>query len=62
MNLAAEMFRLAVIRLYFAPFCFRGPKKKAPQFLAGLSFPSVGDTGLEPVTPSLSSWCSNQLS
>ena len=22
----------------------------------------VGDTGLEPVTPSLSSWCSNQLS
>ena len=23
---------------------------------------SVGDTGLEPVTPSLSSWCSNQLS
>jgi integrase len=24
--------------------------------------PIVGDTGLEPVTPSLSSWCSNQLS
>ena len=22
----------------------------------------MGDTGLEPVTPSLSSWCSNQLS
>ena len=22
----------------------------------------VGDTGFEPVTPSLSSWCSNQLS
>ena len=25
-------------------------------------FPAVGDIGLEPMTPSLSSWCSNQLS
>jgi integrase len=30
--------------------------------LQGCTTPQVGDSGLEPPTPSLSSWCSNQLS
>ena len=33
-----------------------------PLTLAENGLQEVGDTGLEPVTPSLSSWCSNQLS
>ena len=42
--------------------------KKAPVLLGSaiiredLQNRGVGDTGLEPVTPSLSSWCSSQLS
>jgi integrase len=43
----------------------RGRKKKpvTPAQHAGITgISAVGDIGLEPMTPSLSSWCSNQLS
>ena len=38
----------------------RQRKQPIDRVIDGL--PKVGVTGLEPVTPSLSSWCSNQLS
>ena len=37
-------------------------KRKHPPTTHVSGCPVVGDTGLEPVTPSLSSWCSSQLS
>ena len=40
----------------------RRRKFKRDNRLSGDEVKMVGDTGLEPVTPSLSSWCSSQLS
>ena len=37
-------------------------KRKNPLSQRNSGSNEVGDTGLEPVTPSLSSWCSSQLS
>ena len=47
------------------PYFFRTAKKKAPSVSAKclISLPNlVGANGLEPSTPTMSRWCSNQLS
>ena len=51
------------------PTCFQQPEKPLSNKTTSLDKIRgcsenimVGDTGLEPVTPSLSSWCSSQLS
>jgi hypothetical protein len=46
-------------------YFFRTTKKKAPSVSAKCLFPLpnlVGARGLEPPTPTMSRWCSNQLS
>src|SRR4051794_2771162 len=60
-NLFRSTFEVPFRCSPFAPKRLCGVKLREPGF-AEVSFSLVGSIGLEPTTPTMSRWCSNQLS